>query len=64
MKVKVNIELLDNSPKHKLEEIGLTEKFLEICYKSGYEEFAKSLCEDADGLKYTVSVEVEDNTVN
>lgn len=64
MKAKINIELWDNSPASNLEEIGLTVKFLELCYKAGYEQYTKDLCKDAPELNYVVSVEIEDNTIN
>lgn len=61
MKVKINIELWDNSSIAKLEELGLTEKFLKICYENAFKQFVESICE-SDDMKRTVSVEVEDNT--
>ena len=64
MKVKINIELWDNSSMSAIEEIGLTTKFLELCYKAGYEQYTKDLCKDAPEMNYIVSAEIEDNTAN
>ena len=63
MKTKINIELWDDTPASEIEKVGLTAKFLEVCYKEGFKQYVKSLCEDAPGMYYSVSVEVEDNTV-
>ena len=60
MKAKINIELWDDTTKEEVEEAGVTEKFLEMCYKLGYEGFTKNIC--VEGMKYKVSVEIEDNT--
>lgn len=62
MKVKINIELFDNTSKSQLEEFGITDKFLKLCYSAVAEKFVKDLCKD--GLEYTLDVEIEDNTVN
>lgn len=62
MKVKANIELWDNAPTSMLDEIGLTTKFLEVCYQAAFEQLVKEICNDAPGMNYTLSVEVVDNT--
>ena len=64
MKIKINIELFDDTPASKIEEIGLTTKFLEIVYKEGFTQYIKSLCEDSPEMNYSISTEVEDNTIN
>ena len=64
MKVNVNIELFDNTPASAIEELGLTTKFLNVCYEAGFIQYVKSLWADAPGMNYSVSVEIEDNTVN
>ena len=62
MKVNVNIELWDNTPQSKLEEYGLTTKFLRLCYEESFKQLVNKLCEN--GMEYTLNVEMEDNTVN
>lgn len=62
MKVKINIELWDNTPASKLQEIGLTTKFLEICYQEAFKQLVGKICGDAPGMNYTLSVEAVDNT--
>lgn len=62
MKAKINIELFDDSPMSSIEELGLTTKFLKMCYESAFEKFINDLSQD--GLQHTLSVEIEDNTVN
>lgn len=60
MKAKINIELWDDSTKEETEDTGVTAGFLETCYRLGYEKFTKDIC--VEGMKYTVSVEIVDNT--
>lgn len=60
MKVKINIELWDDSTAEDLEKIGLTEKFLKTCYTRSFEELMKEA--RAEGMEYSLNVEVEDNT--
>ena len=60
MKVKINIELWDDTTAGQLEEFGITEKFLKVCYISSFEELMKEVC--AQGMEYSLNVEVEDNT--
>lgn len=60
MKAKIYIELFDDTPMSALDEVGLTTKFLKTCYEAGFETYLKKIC--ADGLDYTLSVEIEDNT--
>ena len=62
MKVKINIELFDDSPMSSIEELGLTTKFLKMCYEATFEKFINDLSQD--GLQHTLSVEIEDNIVN
>lgn len=62
MKVKINIELFDDSSRSQLEEVGLTDKFLELGYHLAFEQYLKDLCKDS--VEYALSVEIEDNTVN
>jgi hypothetical protein len=62
MKVNVNIELWDNMPASKLDKVGLTTKFLEVCYQTAFERLVKEMCADAPSMNYTLSVEVVDNT--
>ena len=62
MKVKINIELFDDSSRSQLEEVGLTDKFLELGYRLEFEQYLKDLCKD--NVEYALSVEIEDNTVN
>ena len=62
MKAKVNIELFDNTKASTLDGLGITFKFLEVCYKAAFEQFLTEFC--GSGLEHTVSVEIEDNTVN
>ena len=62
MKAKINIELFDDSPMSSIEELGLTTKFLKMCYEAAFEKFINNLSQD--GLQHTLSVEIEDNTVN
>lgn len=61
MKAKINIELWDNSSMEQLSEFGLTDKFLKIIYEKAFEQLVEEIC--ANGAKYTLSVEIEDNTV-
>ena len=61
MKVRVNIELWDNTTMSKLEEVGLTTKFLAIMYHTAFEQLVKEICNDAEGMEHTVSVEIVDN---
>ena len=37
MKVKINIELFDDSSRSQLEEVWLTDKFLELGYRLAFE---------------------------
>lgn len=60
MKVKIDIELWDETPITKLEEVGLTEKFMQICYEKAFEQLIEAVC--VSGMKHALSVEVEDNT--
>lgn len=62
MKAMVNIEIFDNSSISDLDELGVTTKFLKKCFEVGFEKYLQKLCED--GSDYTLSVEIEDNTVN
>ena len=62
MKAKINIEMFDDSSRSQFDEVGITDKFLELCYHAAFEQFVKDMCKD--GLKYTIVVEIEDNTVN
>lgn len=62
MKAKINIELFDDSPMSSIEEIGLTAKFLKMCYEAAFEKFINDLCQY--GVRHTLYVEIEDNTVN
>lgn len=58
MKIKVNIELIDDN--HDLawyENIGITKEHLIYLYKQA---FAKYLDEAADGVRYTLDVDIED----
>lgn len=64
MKVKINIELWDDTPTSEIEKVGFTTKFLEVCYKEGFKQYVKAICEDSPGMHSNVSVEVEDNTIN
>lgn len=62
MKVKINIELWDDTTAEQLEELGITEKFLKTCYISSFEELMKTA--RAKGMEYSLNVEVENNTGN
>lgn len=62
MKVMVNIELWDNTPASKLDEVGLTTKFLEILYQTAFEQLVNEMCADTPSMNHTLSVEVIDNT--
>lgn len=62
MKVIVNIELWDDTPTSKLEQYGLTTKFLRLCYEESFKQLVNKMCEK--GMEHTLSVEMEDNTVN
>lgn len=64
MKVKTNIELWDNTTMAEMEVLGLTTKFLEVCYQAAFEQLVKEMCSESPGMEYAVSVEVEDNAVN
>lgn len=61
MKVKINIELFDDSSRSQLEEVGLTDKFLELGYRLAFEQYLKDLCKDS--VEYALSVKIEDDTV-
>lgn len=62
MKAKINIEIFDNSSLKKCEEYGFGIKSLETMYTMSFESILKEVCAD-DRATYTLSVEVEDNTV-
>lgn len=61
MKAKINLEFWDNTTPSDLEEHGVTEKFLKMLYINAFEELAGEL--KADGVEYSLNVEIEDNTV-
>ena len=56
MKVNVNIKVWDDSSTAKLEEFGVTPKFLEILFKTAFETLLKDGM--VDGCEYLVDVEV------
>lgn len=62
MKAKINIEIFDDSSLKKCEEFGFGMKALETMYKISFESMLSQIC--VDGANYTLSVEVEDNTLN
>lgn len=62
MKIKVNIELWDNTSTADLEQFGLTTKFLRMCYEESFKQLVNKLCEN--GMEHILNVEMEDNTVN
>ena len=62
MKVKLNIEIFDDSNLKKCEEYGFGVKALETMYKISFDSLLKEVCAEG-GSNYTLSVEVEDNTV-
>ena len=62
MKVKVDIELWDNTSTADLEQLGLTIKFLRLCYEESFKQLVNKLCEK--GMEHTLNVEMEDNTVS
>lgn len=62
MKVKVDIELWDNTSTADLEQLGLTTKFLRLCYEESFMQLINKLHDR--GMEHTISVEIEDNTVN
>lgn len=62
MKAKINIEIFDNSSLQQCEEYGFGIKAMEYMYKISFESILKEMC--ANGrVDYTLSVEVEDNTL-
>ena len=62
MKAQINIEIFDNSSLQQCEEVGFGIKAIEYMYKIGFEHILKEVCAD-DSVDYTLSVEVEDDTV-
>ena len=62
MKVTVNIELWDKTSTADLEQLGLTTKFLRLCYEESFKQLVNKMCEK--GMEHILSVEIEDNTVN
>lgn len=62
MRAKVDIELFDNTSVSKLNNIGVSEEFLRIYYEAAFDQLLKEVC--AEGMNYTLSIEIEDNTVN
>ena len=61
MKARINLELWDNTTEKDLEKFGMSKRFLKACYISSFEELMKEAC--AEGMKYSLNVEVEDNTI-
>jgi hypothetical protein len=60
MKVKIDIELWDETSAEKLESVGVTDKLVVIMYKNAFKEILEEIC--VEGMEYSLNVEVEDNT--
>ena len=63
MKVKINIELWDNTTTETMDKIGLTSKFLETCYQVAFEQLVNEVCSESPDMNHTLTVEVVDNTI-
>lgn len=62
MKAKINIEIFDDSSLKECEDLGFYAKTLETIYQFSFDAFLKEVC--SGGADYTLSVEIEDNTLN
>lgn len=60
MKVKINIELWDDTSAEDLEKIGLTEKFAKLMYEHAVKQLLEEACDPR--MEYEMHIEVEDNT--
>ena len=60
MKVKINIEIWDDTSVEKLESVGVTDKFVTIMYENAFKEILEEICQS--GTEYLMHVETEDNT--
>lgn len=60
MKVKIDIELWDETSAEKLESVGATDKLVVIMYENAFKEILEEIC--VEGMEYSLNVEVEDNT--
>lgn len=63
MQINVNIKLWDDTTMEKMEEVGLTTKFLETMYHLAFEKLVLKMCEESSGMNHSVSIEAVDNTV-
>ena len=61
MKAKISIEIFDNTSMSQLEEVGLSAKFLKLLYEEAFKNLLVEMCEG--GALHSLSVEIEDNTV-
>lgn len=62
MKAKINIEIFDKSTPQECESLGFGNKALETLYTVAFNNLLETMCES--GAEYTLSVKIEDNTVN
>ena len=60
MKVKINIELWDDTSTEDLENLGLTDKFAKLMYEHAVKQLLEEACDSR--TKYEMHVEIEDNT--
>ena len=62
MLINVNIKLWDHTTLEKMEEVGLTTKFLETMYYMAFENLVTAICEEAGDMLHSISIEAVDNT--
>ena len=62
MQINVNIKLWDDTTMEKMEEVGLTTKFLETIYYIAFENLVNTICEEAGDMLHSISIEAVDNT--
>ena len=58
MRANVHVEIWDDTPAQKMDEIGITTKFVKTCYQVAFEQLLKEMCSETQGVNYTVSVDV------
>ena len=61
MKVKIDIEIWDDTSAEKLESVGVTDKFVTIMYENAFKEILEEIC--VEGMEYSLNIETEDNTI-